>query len=140
MNQYSKSTNFLDDIFFCFLRNRASGASFASPRRRRSHPTDSLAHWTGAVCVCLFERSHGAVVGELGSLFLYFTGSLSAVNLPELGVQEPEKLVSGSFFTSPIMVGMPPLNDTWDNIPLLQDANLPVAFDANSTLCASTLF
>ena len=71
----------------------------------------------------------GRLWASLAVFSLYFTGSLSAVNLPELGVQEPEKLVSGSFFKYPVMVGMPPLNDTWDNIPLLQDANLPAAFD-----------
>ena len=141
MNQYSKSTNFLDDILVFF-------ALLACPHTHTHTHThckwcvllpalaDAVltlstgsAHWTGAVCVSLFERSHGAVVGELGSLFPLFHRLLSAVSLPELGVQEPEKLVSGSFFKYPIMVGMPPLNDTWDNIPLLQDANLPVAFD-----------
>ena len=65
----------------CVTANCKCGASFYQPSPTPVlTPTDFLAHWTGAVCVCLFERSHGAVVGELGSLSLYFTGSLSAVN------------------------------------------------------------
>ena len=63
---------------------------------------------------------------SLAVLSLCIDVSFCTITLP--AKRESQKLV-GSGFKYPIMVGMPPLNETKDITSLLYDADLPVAFD-----------